>query len=263
MRMTSFEPFSTASITAALRRMRIDQHSLESAIGRTVADLAYKIPTMPLAAPAPDKAPARKVRRAVAKVAKVDPLQHPGPVPETWQDLTTEQRAWWRDRYSWHSTLFLTTLPRRSPAECYETVLRGEAWGRKMDRKRAKMPERVDIPSRVSAAHRAVIARLFDPGYMLAKYGRAFECRPGAHHSIARVRRIVAWRNRKLAMPPAIEDLTGYAYVLAGSDWAKVTNRHLVQRVNDDSPNFGPISRRILAAMKARDKKAAQTTLAA
>jgi hypothetical protein len=74
---------------------------------------------------------APKVRDAAPRA----PLSDCGAMPDRWQDCTAAQLAWWRDRYSWHSTLFATTWPRRSPAEMHESELRAEKWAKRTARK--------------------------------------------------------------------------------------------------------------------------------
>jgi hypothetical protein len=227
MRMTTFEPFSTRAIADSLARMRIDRDSLEFAIRRTVSDMARDpLPALPATRPAPDKAPARKVRRAMAKVAKVDPLAHPGAIPATWQDLTAEQLAWWRDQYSWHSTLFVSRFPKRSPADMYDAVLRADAWDRKQQRKRAKLPPRVEpkpltIPDDME-------------GYAYVHPGKPVSSQYG------------------MTRGPVT------------FDWSTTPNRHLVQPVLETDPtHFGPTSRHILAAFLAREESQADLQIAA
>lgn len=60
---------------------------------------------------------------------------HPGSIPDSWEACTKAQLAWWRDRYSWHSTLFVSRFPKRSPAEMMDVVKRADKWASRTKRK--------------------------------------------------------------------------------------------------------------------------------
>jgi hypothetical protein len=185
----------------------------------------HKMPAKAVPAPVEERKAVAKGKLRPKAVASVRAsVGHPGTIAASWQDCTAEQLAWWRDRYSWHSTLFISTWPARSPAEMHDVVLRADKWAKRTGRK--------PLP----------VGRTVEESWGEEGLAYVLPC--------------------KIVQRSDVNG-PGYSWTYAAPDWSHTPNREVVSRVAEtDHHHFGAISRHILREIEIRDAPPAEEELA-